>query len=211
VRIDAVSELPDSPRTLGGINMDRFAIPDYVVAYTSDEGFDLGRLLNDDYLRAVKLLVRERYFVSATKLLMSFIDTVAFLHEGDTQGNFQRWLNTFVDLAKVDVTSDELWEFRNSLIHMTNVDSRKVITGKVRRLSFFVGAMPSGFSPQTYELKSFDLNRLIHAVIDGVEKWVANLNQETARFAELIERYDRVLSDVRYEIWSFDDAGQDSS
>ena len=36
------------------------------------------------------------------------------------------WLNEYYDLATVGVTAGEFCELRSSLIHMTNLDSRKV-------------------------------------------------------------------------------------
>lgn len=133
---------------------------------------------------------------------MSFVDTISYLHEGDCLGNFQRWLNSFVDLPAVGVTADELWEFRNSLLHMTNTDSRKVIAGRVRRLSFYVGTLPSGFAAEDADAKYFDLHGLILAITYGLEKWINAFNREPARSTEFFERYDRILSDVRYEVLS---------
>ncbi len=202
VRIDQVGSLPETPAPVGSAVVSRFSMPDYAQVYLTEEGFDLGRLLNDDYFRAIKLLFGERLFVSASKLLMSFIDTVAYVHEGDCQGNFQRWLNSYVALPALGVTADELWEFRNSLLHMTNIDSRKVVAGKVRRLLFFVGSMPSGFAPPDAEAKYFNLHDLIYALSDGLEKWTSEFNHDPARMAELFKRYDRILSDVRYEVIS---------
>jgi hypothetical protein len=202
VRIDRVGNLPEAPVQLRKTVVQRFPLPDYAGVYWTDKGFDLCRLLNDDYFRAVKLLYRKHFFVSAAKLLMSFIDTVAYLDEGDSAGSFQRWLNSFVALPTLGVTADELWEFRNSLLHMTNIDSRKVIAGKVHRLLFFVGTMPCGFALQNDETKYFNLHDLIHALIDGLAKWVDEFNQEPSKTAVLFERYDRILSDVRYEVVS---------
>jgi hypothetical protein len=202
VRIDRVGRLPEAPIKLDRVRISRFAAPDYARVYLTDGGFDLARLLNDDYFRAIKLLFNERLYVSAAKLLMSFVDTVSYLHEGDKPGNFQRWLSAFVDLPSLGITSDEVWELRNSLLHMTNVDSRKVVAGKVRRLLFFVGTMPCGFGPSDREVGYFNLYALIFALTEGLEKWAHCLNKQPSQMPELFERYDRVLSDVRYEVIS---------
>jgi hypothetical protein len=50
---------------------------DYLVEYTGPEGFDFGRLINDDYFLAIKLLFQNGRYVSAAKLLMSCVDTLA--------------------------------------------------------------------------------------------------------------------------------------
>jgi hypothetical protein len=114
VRIDKVHDLVEPSQPLRAVLVDRFAMPDYVTLYLTDDGFDLARLLNDDYFRAIKLLYQERLFVSAAKLLMSFIDTVAYLNEGDCQGNFQRWLDMYVATPSLRITADELRSDRGS-------------------------------------------------------------------------------------------------
>lgn len=99
----------------------------YLEKYLIDEGFDFTALINDDFLDAIKLLLKNRKYVSAIKLLMAAIDTFAFLEYGDTKDNFKTWLAIFCDLSIIKLTPDELWEYRNSIIHMTNAQSRKVI------------------------------------------------------------------------------------
>lgn len=84
---------------------------------------------------------------------------------------------------------------------MTNVDSRKVSAGKVRRLIFFVGNVPDGFALHNVQAKYFNLQNLIYSIIDGLEKWTKEFNQEPIKVHQLIERYDRILSDLRYEVY----------
>src|SRR5438270_13625772 len=103
---------------------------DYLNLYMTPAGLDIPRLLNDDFFEAIRLLFNSRKFVSSLKLLLSFLDTIAFLDSGESGGpHFQRWLDTYVDLSTVGATSQELWEHRNSLLHMTNLDSRRVLGG----------------------------------------------------------------------------------
>ena len=67
---------------------------DYVPKYLTDDGFDFARMLNDDFFQAIRLLFNHRYYVSAAKLLMTFIDTAGFVEFGDTGKNtFVKWLN----------------------------------------------------------------------------------------------------------------------
>jgi len=202
VKIDKVGTLPEIPFPDRIQDIERFAAPNYLDVYLTEQGFDIPRLLNDDYFRAVKLLFNERLFVSAAKLMMSFVDTVAYLHEGDLPGNFQRWLESYVDMPALRVSPEELWEFRNSLLHMTNVHSRKVVAGRVSRILFFVGTMPLGLVPQDADAKYFNLHQLIHALADGLEKWIGEFNGQPARMREFHSRYETVLSDVRYEVLS---------
>jgi hypothetical protein len=171
---------------------------DYLPRYLTDDGFDLPSLLNDDYFLAIKLLFNNSYYVSATKLLISFIDTIGSIEFGDDGSNtFVRWLDTYVDLTPVGITAEELWEHRNSLLHMTNLDSRKVLAGKVKRLSCYVGTLPKGFPSEGQDQKYFNLQTLIHAVAAGMSIWAATFNTHRNKFETFVRRYDLVVSDNR--------------
>jgi hypothetical protein len=74
---------------------------DYLKAYVKDGHFDVPQLINDDYFLAIKQLYNARHFVSAAKLLMSFIDTVAFIDAGDVRDGFSQWLRKYADLKLV--------------------------------------------------------------------------------------------------------------
>ena len=110
---------------------------DYLEDYMTIDGFNLPALINDDYFSAIKVLFNHKHYVSCMKLVVSFIDTMAFLEYGDTRGNFISWLKEFADLARLKITASQLWELRNSILHMSNLDSRKVLTGKEKRIGLF--------------------------------------------------------------------------
>ena len=69
---------------------------------------------------AVKLVYEHRLYVSAMKLLVSFIGSAAHIERGDVRGNFASWPSKFANLTPVGIIPDELWEFRNALLHMTS-------------------------------------------------------------------------------------------
>ncbi len=101
------------------------------------------------------------------------------------------------------VTPDELWEFRNSLLHMTNAASRRVEAGRVKGLIFHVGTLPANVPADFGSFKSFDLLGLIQAIANAGDRLVADLNRDRPRLVAFLERYDRILSDVRYDEWRF--------
>lgn len=199
-RVDQVEPINNqSDKDSQGVQMiKRIVLPDYLTAYLTEDGFNIPQLLHDDYIGAIKLLYNKKHYVSATKLLVSFIDTIAYLEYGDIQGNFQKWLNNYANLNVVGINPSELWEFRNSLLHMTNLDSRKVLQGKVRRLMFYVGTFPKGLPNESDEAKFFRLMSLIEAVVKAVEQWCISFNNDPAKLDIFSDRYDRVVSDVRY-------------
>lgn len=174
------------------------SMPDYLVEYTSKEGFRFTDLIHDDYYKAIRTLFNARLYVSCSKLLMSCVDTLAFVEYGDSPGNFTRWVSTYVDLEPLEISADELWEFRNSVLHMTNLSSRKVSAGKVSPIIPCVGGgaftMPLAGSNTP---KPFDLFGLIKAVGNAIGKWGDGYNTDHGKLLKFIERYDTTISDSR--------------
>jgi hypothetical protein len=89
-------------------------------------------------MEPMKLLFNQKHYISSFKLLVSLIDTIAYLEYGDVKRNFQQWLDTYSEISKVEITSDEVYQLRNSLLHMTNLNSRDVLKKKHRRLSIAI-------------------------------------------------------------------------
>ncbi len=93
---------------------------------------------------------------------------------------------------------------RNALLHMTNPDSRQVLSGKVRRLNLYVGNLPEGVPTEDETVKYFSLNNLLDAVIGALHCWFLSFNEDHSKLEELINRYERILSDTRYAVFSHD-------
>lgn len=181
------------PKLGGGV------MSDYLEDYMRPEGFDMPSLIHDDYFNAIKMLFNNGYYVSSMKLLASFIDTLAFLEHGDTPRNFVKWLEEYAALDRVGITPSQLWGLRNSILHMTNLDSRRVLRGDEKRISFCVAT--TGFTPEDdHENSYFNLLDLINVIASGLSKWIGTFNQQPEKFTTFIERYDRVLSDNRHAI-----------
>ena len=119
--------------------------------------------------------------------------------ESPNSGNcFARWLDDYCDFWSLGVTSGELWELRNSLIHMTNLDSRKVHSGRTHRLRPQF-THPDRELPSFVDgMKVFHVARFVIAVLPrGIEKWLESYNRDRGKFAEFVERYDTVVSEAR--------------
>lgn len=169
---------------------------DYLVHYSSDNGIDFGKMFEDDYFKAIKLLFNNGFLVSSAKLLMVFVDTVAFVEFGDEQGSFVKWLDAYTSLGAIDIEASELWEFRNGVLHMSNLHSRRVLSGKVQRLVPCVNLGATFFDTVRNE-KHFDLLSLIEIIVSGVAKWVETYNVDSLKLEKFVERYDTVISDAR--------------
>jgi hypothetical protein len=128
---------------------------------------------------------------------MSLVDALAFVKHGDKPRNFTRWLDTYADLQSIGITSVEPWEFRNALLHMTTLESRKVLAGKVPRLIPLVGRIPPEVSIDSQDHKHFSLSGLIHVVAAAIPGWIATYNHDRNKVENFVARYDTVLSDAR--------------
>lgn len=172
------------------------SLKDWLTEYITEKGFDIPRLLNDDYFSAIRLLFNSRKYVSCVKLLVSFIDTISFIAYGDERDVFKRWLGRYVSLRCLGITSDELWEMRNGILHMSNLDSRKVRQKEVRRIAFCI-ATRGDCSPADQDVTYFNLLDLIEAIAAGLSNWIHQMNANPDGLVKFVERYDRSLSDAR--------------
>ena len=178
--------------------MDTLQTPDYLLIYETESGFDFPRLLDDDYFAAMKLLWNEKKYISCMKLMFSTIDTIGFIEYGPINNCFVRWLDQYCDLTSIRVSSTELWELRNSLLHMTNLDSRKVSQNRVERL------IPSITDPEVTNLQDsqgtrrFHVSRfLLRLFPEALEKWLVTYNECPKKRLQFIHRYDTVVSESR--------------
>jgi hypothetical protein len=134
---------------------------------------------------------------------MSCIDSLAFIEFGDVQENFVQWLDQYADLDSLGITSRELWEFRNGILHMTNLNSRNVQKGKVKSLILSVGSAehPPLDNPSSKVLK---FKPLLDVTAAAISKWVESCNKDRDKFFDFVARYDLTVSDSRLMIITLD-------
>lgn len=190
------SELPDGMGRAGEMD-------DYLFKYLDKETgkFDMTALINDDYFEAIRLLYNNRNFISCLKLLVSFLDTVAYVEFGDRPPRstpvFIDWIRAFSTSGIAGATPEELWEFRNSLLHMSNLESRKVAEGKFVRLLPYVASKDR--APSTDPMtKYINFKNVIEDVGEAVAKWIGTYNEYPEKWHTFISRYDLVVSDDRW-------------
>jgi hypothetical protein len=89
---------------------------------------------------------------------------------------FVDWLRTFADPHLARATPEELWEFRNSLLHTSNTESWQALAGEVASLSPYVGAPERPISADTVT-KYIHVHRVIEAVETAIQWWIALYNE----------------------------------
>ncbi len=172
----------------------------YLDEFLTEQGFALVDLIDKDFFGAIRLTYNEGQFVSCLKLLLSAVDSIAFLEFGDIpQKNiFKEWLTTFCDFSRLNITEDELWEYRNSLLHMTNAYSRKVARELVKRLKFYVSREDKPDMLGDVQSNYFNIKSLIQVISDGIYTWADSFNTDKDKFPAFLNRYDLIISDSRY-------------
>jgi hypothetical protein len=195
----APTDMADVNRKLGALGV----MDDWLLEYSKTGTFDFAELVNDDYLKAYKLLFNNKYYTSATKLFLSCIDSLAYVEFGDDGGRkgnrpvFCRWLDTYVDLSPIGITAEELWELRNGLLHMSNLHSSQVRRKAVRRISISVGEVPPEKRSPHETTHYFNLVTLYNEVAKGIGAWCHTYIDNHEKFLLFIERWDRTVSDAR--------------
>ena len=170
---------------------------DYFGRFFTEDGFDFGGLLNADFFQPVRILFQNQHYVSATKLLVIAIDSISYVEFGDEPGTFIKWLDKYAELGKLGITVTELWEHRNSLLHMSNLDSRKVLTGSVRRLVTYVGEMPEAVKLDQSTTGYYNLQKLIFEFGAACGRWIETYDKDREKIDSFVARYDLITSDAR--------------
>ena len=171
---------------------------DYFGTYFTENGFDFSGLINDDFFQPVRILFQKRHYVSATKLLVIAIDSVSFVEYGDVKENvFIQWLNKYANLSNLGITSEELWEHRNSLLHMSSLESRKGKRGSTRKLVAYVGEIHPDVKLDNSKTGYYDLQKLILEFGQACGKWLLTYGEDRERIHSFVKQYDLIASDAR--------------
>ena len=156
---------------------------DYFGTFFTEDAFDFSGLINADLFQPVRIMYQNQHYVSAVNLLVVAIDSIAYIEYGDIKENvFVKWLKDYADFSGVGISAEELWEHRNSLLHMSNLDSRKVLSGKVRRLVAYVGELPEGLELSVNNEAYYNLRTLILAIAHAVGRWANTYNEDRESF-----------------------------
>lgn len=171
---------------------------DYLEKYVKDDTFDMSALLNDDFFQPVRILFQSKHYVSATKLLYIAIDSISYVEYGDIKENtFIKWLEEYFDFSEFKINPEELWEHRNALLHMSNLKSRKVASGKTRQLVCYVGKMHSEVELDEANTGYYDLQNFIIKFGHACGKWLHTYGATPEKYESFFERYDLIASDAR--------------
>ena len=80
---------------------------------------------------------------------------------------------------------------------MSNLDSKKVSAGKVRRLVTYVGDLKAGMALGNQNEGYYNLKSLIDVFAGACVKWIETYDQDRSKIHAFVERYDLIASDAR--------------
>lgn len=83
------------------------------------------------------------------------------------------------------------------MLHMSNLDSRKVLSGKVRKLVAYVGEVPSEVALDERKTGYYNLQQLIYAIGQACGQWCETYVENREKIHSFVERYDLIASDAR--------------
>jgi hypothetical protein len=200
IKFDKSLNLETQPKAPFTVKIHEELHKHYLDEFITEDGFALIDLIDKDFFGAIRLTYNQRHFVSCLKLILSAIDSIAFLEFGDIQEKniFVEWLKMYCDFSRLNITEVELWEYRNSLLHMTNSYSRKVSQELVKRLKFYVSGEDKPDMIGDVQSNYFNIKSLIETISDGISKWANSFNVNKDKLPAFLERYDLVISDSRY-------------
>ena len=168
---------------------------------------DLGEALYKAFMEAIYVLFQQGYTISGLKLLLSALDTMAFLTTGNGNSGteFKAWLAKYVDLESVGIDADELWAHRSALLHMTNFHSKSVNKGAVKFLIPALREAPQEFKDPVKSkidalygtnYKFYSVQKLFEAVFVGFDIFLAEIDSNHDLKAVVISSFGEVVPDI---------------
>ncbi len=170
---------------------------DYDSRYIKDGHFDIAAMVNDDFVSAIRILWQAKTLQlgSETTPVLCSTRWLTCRPGKNNPGSFKQWLNKFVNLQRVGVTAEELWEHRNAVLHLSHYESNKVRDGSVRKLVLYAGRRCP--APDR-EHKYYDMHALLMAVFEGLGAYIAALNESDVMRKIFCDNYEGAV--VRYRL-----------
>ena len=140
--------------------------------------------------------------VSALKLLLSAVDTLAALDSNDgttSRKRFRNWLDTYADLSHAGVTAEEVYSLRCSLLHTTTLESKSVRASKCAMLIPYKRPADPALLKTSSNQKPFEIGDLVDAITEGADGYCATLDSDpNAR-----KRFDANAAKFVFDFFSF--------
>lgn len=174
---------------------------------------------------AIEMLYEKPHFISCIKLLVSAIDTFAAVCSKDGKTNqwrFKDWLSEYLDAEGLDVTVQEIWQVRCTLIHQTSsvgglqkAGERTEVVVPVRPLLFYnPPAHPSQVEfPATewHEMPKFvNVVDFYKHIQEAKDRFIQKLQDDSDLLRKFNQNWEKVISDAyAYDVRKVGDSGRE--
>ncbi len=187
---------PDLKASDESVRLQEVKLSDYISKYIDGNYFDITSLINDDFVITMKLLWNAKHYNSNLKLLLSFIDTMAFVSTGKSNPNsFKGWLKKYVHLNKIGITEDELWEHRNAILHLSTYESNKVRNGNIRKLVPYAG---QNSPPESKNHCYYSLYELQMEIFQAIGRYLTEMEKNDKMREIFCDNYEKTVSDTHF-------------
>lgn len=94
----------------------------------------------ENFHQSIILLDSKNYQIQSLILFFSLIDQLSWLstnNDFSTGSDFKNWINTYLNLSKINCSANDLWNTRCSLIHMDTSQHKNFNPKKDVQLAFY--------------------------------------------------------------------------
>jgi len=160
------------------------------------------KVFMDSQIESIAVLYMKGLYVQSAMLLYASIDQMAWLSvKGESEPrDFKNWIDRYFDkdkLSEIGVSADELWEARNSLLHMSTSESRKIKKqsyekeGVIRKIYYMAGYKCN--DSERIDSVMVDLFKLCEGFFWGANKFVEEVRNDREAFPWMDQKLGKLL------------------
>jgi hypothetical protein len=151
--------------------------------------------------RGIRVAIENECYGSAVVLILSGIDTMAYLGMPDNQqdvthDDFVRWVDRYIKFScKHQLTGLDLYGARCGMLHSFSTVSNLSRQGKCRQVGYMDRSVPEiRFDPNvSEELVLVSIEGLAKAFLQGVDKFMIDLYADKRKAKVADERFQHVV------------------
>jgi hypothetical protein len=159
----------------------------------------------DGIKRGIKVSLENHCYGSAVKLILSGMDTMAYLNMPATQQDVEKkdfiiWVERYIRFpCKEHLTGLDLYGARCAMLHTYGVRSKLSKEGKCRMVGYMNKGIPEIRTKPNSDLVMVSITALADAFFKGIDEFLIDLfsNKEKAAIAE--ERLKELIQEYLYK------------
>ena len=158
-------------------------------------------VLHNQIKRSIRLLLDERCFGAAVLLILSGVDTMAYLGMPASQSDVSRkdfigWANSYIQFPCADqLSGEDLYGARCSMLHQYGAVSEMSRSGKCRMLAYMSESIPEiRFDPKVNsDLVLVSVPALADTFFSGVDRFLVDVFSDPTRRSVAEQRLQTLM------------------